>query len=84
VHLIERVCDSCVLAGGAPDRSETHASDVVDAALRIMAWLRNWDTSSMLGGDDARIGCRIGIHSGPVTAGVLGGLPKMLLMGGGD
>ncbi|KAJ3218025.1 hypothetical protein HDU67_006725 [Dinochytrium kinnereticum] len=82
VHVVERICDACILVGGAPDRTDNHAEDVVDVGMRLLEWASKWDASHILGGTDARVSVRVGIHSGPVTAGVIGAMPKFLLMGG--
>ncbi|KAJ3096513.1 hypothetical protein HDU97_005801 [Phlyctochytrium planicorne] len=81
VHVVERICDACILVGGAPDRTDNHAEDVIDVGVRLLAWSLRWDASHILGGTNARVNIRVGIHSGPVTAGIIGQMPKFLLMG---
>ncbi|KAJ3116518.1 Guanylate cyclase soluble subunit beta-2 [Phlyctochytrium bullatum] len=68
VHVVERICDACILVGGAPDRTDSHAEDVIDVGIRLLEWASRWDASHILGANNPRIGIRVGIHSGPVTA----------------
>ncbi|KAJ3197520.1 Nitrogen permease regulator 2 [Irineochytrium annulatum] len=82
VHMVERIADACILVGGAPDRNETHAEDIVEVAIKLLEWSTKFDASTILGGLNSRINLRIGIHTGPVTAAVLGTVPKFLMMGG--
>ena len=58
-------------AGGIPVENETHASDMVKAALEIQQFMENCLKEKMLNGQDY-FEIRIGIHTGPVIAGVVG------------
>ncbi len=68
---IKTIGDSYMCAGGVPVANETHASDAVRAGLEICAFVKNSEAKSL-----ARCGfafaVRVGIHSGPVVAGVVG------------
>ncbi|KAI9346069.1 nucleotide cyclase [Zopfochytrium polystomum] len=89
VHIVDRVCDTCVLVSGTPDRNEAHAEDVVDTAERLIQRVGRWDKIlSFEGrpgtvGDEGRVRLRIGIHSGPVTAGIVNvaGTPRFTVVG---
>jgi adenylate cyclase len=68
---LKTIGDSYMCVGGVPIVNKTHAQDTARAAMEMRAWMRErqaakeregipyWDT-------------RIGIHSGPLIAGVIG------------
>ena len=58
-------------AGGLPIPNATNPIDAVKAALEIQEWMNNWDQSKYVI-DHLKWELRIGIHSGPVMAGVVG------------
>lgn len=66
---IKTIGDAYMCAGGLPIPNDTHPSDAVRAALDMCQWLeqRNLDNPDTL----FRY-MRIGIHTGPVVAGVVG------------
>ena len=66
---IKTIGDAYMCAGGLPIPNETHAGDAVRAALDMCAWLekRNADNANAV----FRY-MRVGIHTGPVVAGVIG------------
>jgi serine/threonine protein kinase len=90
VYVAERICDAVILVAGAPERTSTHAADILEVALRIIKWAANFGESSGFG--NGKLGLRVGVHSGPVLAGMVnvgatgggagGGIPKLVLMGG--
>ena len=63
VEKIKTIGDAYMCAGGLPTANTTNAMDVVSAAIEI----QNWMTSQ-----NSKWNLRIGIHTGPVTAGVVG------------
>lgn len=68
---IKTIGDAYMCAGGLPEPNQTHAMDTVRAALEMQQGLQ------ALGKQKAAAGkpffeMRIGIHSGPVVAGVVG------------
>lgn len=66
---IKTIGDAYMCAGGLPIPNETHAIDAVRAALEMAAWLKNRHKKH----PDAHLTeMRIGIHTGPVMAGVIG------------
>lgn len=68
---IKTIGDAYMCAGGVPIENETNPIDAVKAALEFQEFIRNW-TSSKKFKDNANWQLRVGIHSGPVTTGVLG------------
>ncbi len=66
---IKTIGDAYMCAGGLPIPNDTHASDAVRAALEMCAWLekRNQENAFAV----FRY-MRVGIHTGPVVAGVIG------------
>lgn len=66
---IKTIGDAYMCAGGLPIPNETHAADAVRAALEMCTWLekRNQDNAFAV----FRY-MRVGVHTGPVVAGVIG------------
>lgn len=68
---IKTIGDAYMCAGGIPTVNETHALDAVRAALAMQAYMekrqREKDITGIAGWE-----LRIGIHTGPVVAGVVG------------
>jgi len=71
IEKIKTIGDAYMAAGGLPVPNETHALDVVNAALEIQHFMLN------LAEEKKKIGepyfeIRIGVHTGPVVAGIVG------------
>jgi adenylate cyclase len=64
---IKTIGDCYMLAGGVPEPREDHAQAVIDAAMEMCTAL---DTMHEQTGGALRM--RIGVHSGPIVAGVIG------------
>jgi class 3 adenylate cyclase len=71
IEKIKTIGDAYMAAGGLPTPNTTHASDVVQAALEIRAFIEaGKDRKKAAGLPYFEI--RIGIHTGPVVAGIVG------------
>lgn len=71
VEKIKTIGDAYMAAGGLPTPNNTHASDVVKAALEIRDFMEEGKRKKIaLGLPYFEI--RIGIHTGPVVAGIVG------------
>lgn len=73
-HFIEKIKtigDAYMCAGGMPMKNNSHAVNIVMAALEIQHFLFQYNTPRMLNKETVWE-CRIGIHSGEVFAGVVG------------
>ncbi|GIL63830.1 hypothetical protein Vafri_17794 [Volvox africanus] len=68
LYKVETIGDSYMLVGGAPEEREDHAERVAAAALEIRACV---PLLQQISGEPS-INVRIGMHSGAVTAGVVG------------
>lgn len=68
IEKIKTIGDAYMAAGGLPTPKSTHAIDVVSAALEIMEFTRELKKKK----GDLGFEIRIGIHSGPVVAGIVG------------
>ena len=64
---IKTIGDCYLLVGGLPEPRATHASDVAGMALEMLAGLAELNRQRGL-----QLHMRIGLHSGPVVAGVIG------------
>jgi class 3 adenylate cyclase len=67
VEKIKTIGDAYMCVGGLPDPNETHAKDVVNAAIEMQNWLKARKADKKDGFE-----MRIGIHTGPVVAGIVG------------
>ncbi|MBK8652376.1 MAG: adenylate/guanylate cyclase domain-containing protein [Haliscomenobacter sp.] len=68
---IKTIGDSYMAAGGLPRPNDTNPADAVSAALEILEWTENWKVEKLTRGEEPWE-IRIGIHTGPVVAGVVG------------
>lgn len=71
IEKIKTIGDSYMCAGGLPIANKTHATDVVNAALEIQQ-LMNERLQGRKNENKEILELRIGIHSGPVVAGIVG------------
>src|SRR3989344_1269042 len=71
VEKIKTIGDAYMAAGGLPVANTTNAVDVVNAALEIQQFMDQLSlTKKALGKEAFQI--RIGVHTGPVVAGIVG------------
>ncbi len=68
---IKTIGDAYMCAGGLPNGGGAQLRDMVNAAREMQAWLYVWNKAREEQGLP-RFDARIGIHSGPVVAGVVG------------
>ena len=66
IEKIKTIGDSYMCASGLPDPDPDHARNMYRAAGDMLRWVRN------SAGAEHHLQVRIGIHSGPVVAGVVG------------
>ncbi len=71
VEKIKTIGDSYMCAGGLPLPNNTHATDVVKAALDIQEFMQKLKIEREATGK-LFLEIRIGIHTGPVVAGIVG------------
>lgn len=71
VEKIKTIGDAYMAAGGLPTPNKTNAVDVVRAALEIQTYMKNQAEQRKADGKPA-FEIRIGVHSGPVVAGIVG------------
>ena len=71
IEKIKTIGDSYMCAGGLPVANTTHAEDVVKAALDIQQFMK-LHLQQRKAADQEVFEIRIGIHTGPVVAGVVG------------
>jgi class 3 adenylate cyclase len=68
---IKTIGDAYMCAGGLPNGGGSQLKAMVIAAKEMQQWLHEWNASRDKNGQP-RFDARIGIHSGPVVAGVVG------------
>jgi class 3 adenylate cyclase len=68
---LKTIGDSYMCVGGSPTPNPTHAIDAVLAALQIQAFM-GWRRQEKIQNNQPYWEIRIGIHSGPLLAGVIG------------
>lgn len=68
---IKTIGDSYMCAGGLPESDTDHALRMVAAALEMQSFLKEWNLQRTQRGE-APLEARIGIHTGPLVAGVVG------------
>lgn len=71
IEKIKTIGDSYMAAGGLPVVNRTNALNVVDAALEILYFMEEHSRKKALLGKEV-FGIRLGIHTGPVVAGIVG------------
>lgn len=71
VEKIKTIGDAYMAAGGLPTSNTTHAEDVVNAALEIQQFMRQ-RAEKLKSESLPYFEIRIGIHTGPVVAGIVG------------
>jgi class 3 adenylate cyclase len=71
IEKIKTIGDSYMCAGGIPTPSNTHVIDTIKAALEFRAFIQQRIDKLKKDGREA-FQIRIGIHTGPVVAGIVG------------
>ena len=71
IEKIKTIGDAYMAAGGLPTANETHAVDMVKAALEIQEFMHQHKKEGETLGE-LYFEVRIGIHTGPVVAGIVG------------
>lgn len=71
IEKIKTIGDSYMAAGGLPTPNTTHAVDVVKAALAMQRFMKEREAARMAKGQ-TYFEIRLGVHTGPVVAGIVG------------
>jgi len=71
IEKIKTIGDAYMCAGGIPTANSTHPFDIIRAGLQIQEYMNNHNQARTEKGLPVW-GLRVGIHTGPVTAGVVG------------
>nr|VZI00794.1 unnamed protein product [Spirometra erinaceieuropaei] len=79
VYKVETIGDAYMVASGLPQRNDTHAREIARMSIEF---LKTMKTFSIPHRPDRKLQLRIGVHSGPVCAGVVGQkMPRYCLFG---
>ncbi len=68
---IKTIGDAYMASGGLPTVNETHATDAVNAAIEILQFIED-GKALKIAKDLPYFDIRIGVHTGPVVAGIVG------------
>ena len=71
IEKIKTIGDAYMCVSGVPVPVATHAIDMVKAGLEIQQFMQDWKKSKLAKGQTP-FELRVGIHTGPLTAGVVG------------
>ncbi len=71
IEKIKTIGDSYMCAGGLPVTNQTHPHDVVSAGLEMVAFVER-NKHERIAKDQPYFELRLGIHTGPVVAGIVG------------
>ncbi len=71
IEKIKTIGDAYFCAAGLPEPTTTHAEDMVRAALEMQVFMKHFGEKNRAANKPVFV-CRIGIHTGPVVAGVVG------------
>lgn len=78
---LKTIGDSYMCVGGIPKSNKTHAIDCVLAALEMQTIMNEWRAMKIQNSENFWT-IRIGIHSGPLIAGVIGQKNLLMMFGG--
>ena len=80
VYKVETIGDAYMVVSGLPIRNgRRHAGEIADFALHLLSSLKTYQVPDF---PDYKVQLRIGLHSGPVCAGVVGNkMPRYCLFG---
>ncbi|MEL6865082.1 MAG: adenylate/guanylate cyclase domain-containing protein [Bacteroidota bacterium] len=71
IEKIKTIGDAYMCVAGLPEKREDHAQAITAAAIDMQAFMRQFNEAKQLKGA-ASFPMRLGIHSGPVVAGIVG------------
>lgn len=79
VYKVETIGDAYMVVSGLPERSDQHAGNVASLALELLSAVKSFKISHR---PNDTLKLRIGMHTGPVVAGVVGlAMPRYCLFG---
>jgi atrial natriuretic peptide receptor A len=77
---VETIGDAYMVVSGLPQRNENHASEIARMSLALLDNVENFKIPHL---PTKKLELRIGLHTGPCVAGVVGlKMPRYCLFGG--
>jgi class 3 adenylate cyclase len=71
IEKIKTIGDAYMCVGGLPVKNDTHAIDILNAAIEILDFMEQYKEEKIARGQDP-FEIRIGVNTGPVVAGIVG------------
>jgi guanylate cyclase len=79
VYKVETIGDAYMVVSGLPERTDQHAGNIASMALELLRAVKTFKIGHR---PSDQLKLRIGIHTGPVVAGVVGlAMPRYCLFG---
>ena len=79
VYKVETIGDAYMVVSGLPEKTPTHAGNIASLGIELLGAVKNFSISHR---PNDTLQLRIGMHTGPVVAGVVGlAMPRSVLPG---
>lgn len=77
VYKVETIGDAYMVVSGLPEKTSTHAGNIASLGIELLGAVKNFSISHR---PNDTLQLRIGMHTGPVVAGVVGlAMPRSVI-----